>query len=153
VCRFGRLALIEKFESFFSSFLASVDFAKADLLDALNGIQFLPLDKNSYLRVQCLVNQIEVAFPCVRVPGFFFSLSLSLSLLFHQIVAACSCIVSTVFLFNDHVVWSGLEQDDIRALYRFLTGGFFDMVLWAMESTSKQQQQQQQQQQPSPFFI
>jgi len=30
-----------------------------------NGIQFQPLDKNTYLRVQCFINQLEASIPQV----------------------------------------------------------------------------------------
>ena len=66
------------------------------MVDAFDGIQFLPLDKNTYLRVQCFINLTESTFPCIKY---------------------------TVFLYNDHLVWSGLEQDDMRVLYKYLTGG------------------------------
>ena len=26
----------------------------------------------------------------------------------------------TIFMYKDHLVWSGLEQDDIRVLYKFI---------------------------------
>ena len=32
-----------------------------------------------------------------------------------------SCIEYTVFMFDDQIVWSGLEQEDMRVLYRYLT--------------------------------
>ena len=63
---------------------------------AFDGIQFLPLDKNTYLRVQCFINLAEATFPSIKY---------------------------SVFMYNDHVVWSGLEQDDMRILYKYLTGG------------------------------
>lgn len=61
--QFNRQTLIEKLEAFFQQYLTNVNLARTDLLDSLNGIQFLPLDKNSYLRVQCFINQTEFAFP------------------------------------------------------------------------------------------
>ncbi len=61
---YGRLALIDAFGAFFPSYLAAVDVVRADLLDALLGVQFLPLDKNTYLRTQCFINQTEALFPC-----------------------------------------------------------------------------------------
>jgi len=33
-------------------------------------------------------------------------------------------ITYTCFLYNHNLVWSGLEQDDLRILYRYLTTGF-----------------------------
>lgn len=95
----GREALIDRLEAFFPSYLAHIDVPSQDLLDAFNGIQFLPLDKNTYLSIQCFVNATEMAFPQVKY---------------------------TVVLHNDRLVWSGLEQDDMRALYRYLTDGLLE---------------------------
>lgn len=50
----------------------------ADLADSYLGIQFLPLDKLSFLKVQSLVNHIEQKFLCVN---------------------------STTVLYQDQVIW------------------------------------------------
>ena len=50
----------------------------ADLADSYLGIQFLPLDKLSFLKVQSMVNHIEQKFPIVN---------------------------STTVLYQDQVVW------------------------------------------------
>jgi hypothetical protein len=44
-------------------YLQSIILSQADVMDIFNGIQFLPLDKNTYLRVQCFINQLEASFP------------------------------------------------------------------------------------------
>lgn len=64
-----------------------------DLFATLDGIHFLPVDRNVYLRIQCFINLCENQFGCIKY---------------------CS------FLYKDHLLWSGLEQDDIRVLLRFL---------------------------------
>jgi hypothetical protein len=81
-------------------YLQSIRLERADLVDAFDGIQFLPLDKNTYLRVQCFINLAEATFPSIKY---------------------------SVFMYNDHVVWSGLEQDGMRILYKYLTGGLLHM--------------------------
>ena len=43
---------------------------RGDLVDSFNGIQFLPLDKNTYLRVQCFVNLTESEFPAIKYSAF-----------------------------------------------------------------------------------
>lgn len=98
--RGSRDALVHKLDLFFTQYLQSVRLDRADLIDTFDGIQFLPLDKNSYLRVQCFINLAEATFPCIKY---------------------------SVFLYNDFVVWSGLEQDDMRILYKYLTGGLLQM--------------------------
>ncbi|XP_014676370.1 PREDICTED: LOW QUALITY PROTEIN: vacuolar fusion protein CCZ1 homolog [Priapulus caudatus] len=67
---------------------------RCDVLDVFNGMQFLPLDKNGYLRTQCFLNQTEASFPQVKY---------------------------TAFLYNESLVWSDCSRVDIRILYKYLT--------------------------------
>jgi len=90
--------LKQRLEHFYQKYLPAVRLSQADILDVFNGIQFQPLDKNAYLRIQCFVNQLEAAIPEI---------------------------VYSVFLYHDFLVWSGLEQDDIRVLYCYLTTNLF----------------------------
>jgi hypothetical protein len=57
------------------------------------GIHFLPVDKHVYLRIQSFINLIENTF---------------------------DCIVYSSFLYKNFLVWSGLEQDDMLKIYKFL---------------------------------
>jgi len=59
-------------------YLPALRLSQTDILDVFNGIQFQPLDKNTYLRVQCFINQLEAAVPEV---------------------------LYTVLLYNDSLVW------------------------------------------------
>eukprot|EP00041_Stephanoeca_diplocostata_P037057 m.1382265 g.1382265 ORF g.1382265 m.1382265 type:complete len:501 (-) comp24972_c1_seq12:3290-4792(-) len=93
---FNREALVHKLDMFFPQYIRTLDYEHGDVVDAFNGIQFLPLDKNTYLRIQCFVNLTESEFDAIKY---------------------------SVFIYNDHLVWSGLEQDDMRVLYRYLTQG------------------------------
>jgi len=83
---------------FFSKHLPLMPIEDADLADSYLGIQFLPLDKLSFLKVQSMVSHIEQVFPCVN---------------------------STTVLYQDQVIWTGLCQDDIRLLYNYLTTALF----------------------------
>ncbi|XP_063221463.1 vacuolar fusion protein CCZ1 homolog isoform X2 [Bacillus rossius redtenbacheri] len=74
-------------------YLTTLKLNHCDILDVFQGIQFLPLDKQTFLRVQCFVNLVEAMFPRVR---------------------------HTAFLYNDQLVWSGLEPDDMQVVYRYL---------------------------------
>lgn len=96
LAEFNREALVHKLDMFFPQYIQTLDYEHGDVVDAFNGIQFLPLDKNTYLRIQCFVNLTESAFDAIKY---------------------------SVFVYNDHLVWSGLEQDDMRVLYRYLTQG------------------------------
>jgi len=83
-----------KLQSFIPHFIASINFEQLDLFATLEGIQFLPVDKNVYLRIQSFINLTEDHFPKVQYAAF---------------------------LYRDHLVWSGLEQDDMRVVYSYLT--------------------------------
>jgi hypothetical protein len=68
----------------------------ADIFTALDGIQFLPVNKNVYLQVQSLINSTENAFEQIR---------------------------HSAFIYKDHLVWSGLEQDEMRIMYKYISDG------------------------------
>ena len=38
-----------------------------DVTCGVAGIQFLPLDKTTYLKIQCFINMIEAKYPCVNI--------------------------------------------------------------------------------------
>ncbi|KAK2189620.1 hypothetical protein NP493_101g07016 [Ridgeia piscesae] len=96
--RSGIDSLKHRFEQFYTKYLLTLNLKHSDILDIFDGIHFLPLDKNTYLRIQCFINQIEAAFPQIKY---------------------------TAFLYNDQVVWSGLEQEDMRVIYRYLKTTLF----------------------------
>ncbi|KAL4239339.1 vacuolar fusion protein ccz1 [Mactra antiquata] len=95
-------SLQQRIEHFFSRYLLTLRLGSCDLLDVFSGISFLPLDKNTYLQVQCFINILESTFPSVKY---------------------------TAFLYNDQLVWSGLEQDDMRIMYKYLTTSLFPAYL------------------------
>ncbi|CAH1273546.1 CCZ1B [Branchiostoma lanceolatum] len=100
--RFNVEVLKQRLEHFFLRYLGTLRLATSDILDVFNGIHFLPLDKNMYLRIQCFINLTEATFGQVKY---------------------------TAFLYNDQLVWSGLEQDDMRILYKYLTTSLFPSAL------------------------
>ncbi|KAK9709082.1 Intu longin-like domain 2 [Popillia japonica] len=85
--------LKSKLEKFYVPYLKSLKLTHCDILNIFNGIQFLPLDKQNFLNVQCFLNEVECDNPLID---------------------------STLFMFNDHVIWSGLEPDDLQTLYQYL---------------------------------
>ncbi|XP_021927483.1 vacuolar fusion protein CCZ1 homolog isoform X2 [Zootermopsis nevadensis] len=85
--------LKHKLDHFFSRYLLTLKLNHSDILDIFQGIQFLPLDKQTFLHVQCFVNLIEATFAQVKY---------------------------TAFLYNDQLVWSGLEPEDMQVVYRYL---------------------------------
>lgn len=95
-------ALQVRLEHFYTRYLQTLRLENGDILDIFSGIHFMPLDKNTYLRVQCFINLLEAMFPVVKY---------------------------TAFLYNDQLVWSGLEQDDMRIMYKYLTTSLFPTYL------------------------
>jgi len=93
ISTFSEDLLKQKLHAFFPQYLNSIKFDQVDLFNTLEGIHFLPVDKNVYLRIQCFINLTENTFPKIHY----------------------SC-----FLYHDHLVWSGLELDDMRVLYKFI---------------------------------
>lgn len=85
--------LKQKLDHFFSRYLLTLKLNHSDILDIFQGIQFLPLDKQTFLHVQCFVNLIEATFAQVK---------------------------RTAFLYNDQLVWTGIEPEDMQVIYRYL---------------------------------
>eukprot|EP00698_Gefionella_okellyi_P023101 TRINITY_DN7780_c0_g1_i1.p1 TRINITY_DN7780_c0_g1~~TRINITY_DN7780_c0_g1_i1.p1 ORF type:complete len:433 (-),score=73.35 TRINITY_DN7780_c0_g1_i1:11-1309(-) len=85
--------LRDKLELFFPHYLQKLDIAKLNFFSGIDGIHFLPVDKNVYLQIYCFINHLENTFTQVK---------------------------HTCFLYDDHLVWTGVDQDDMRVLYRYL---------------------------------
>ncbi|XP_028700971.2 vacuolar fusion protein CCZ1 homolog B isoform X5 [Macaca mulatta] len=79
-------------------YLQTLHLQSCDLLDIFGGISFFPLDKMTYLKIQSFINRVEESLNIVKY---------------------------TAFLYNDQLIWSGLEQDDMRILYKYLTTSLF----------------------------
>ncbi|XP_011912699.1 PREDICTED: vacuolar fusion protein CCZ1 homolog B [Cercocebus atys] len=84
--------------TFFPQYLQTLHLQSCDLLDIFGGISFFPLDKMTYLKIQSFINRVEESLNIVKY---------------------------TAFLYNDQLIWSGLEQDDMRILYKYLTTSLF----------------------------
>ena len=80
---------------FYSKYLKTIDVdTDLNLVESFDGINFMPVDKNVYLRIICFNNLTNNSFPQIK---------------------------ETVFLYRDQLVWSGLEQEEIRVFYHFIT--------------------------------
>uniref|UniRef100_T1JG93 CCZ1/INTU/HSP4 first Longin domain-containing protein n=1 Tax=Strigamia maritima TaxID=126957 RepID=T1JG93_STRMM len=90
--------LKENLEHFFSRYLHTLRLQDSDIMDIFSGISFLPLDKNNFLKIQFFINRLESSFTLVKYMAF---------------------------LFNDQLVWSGLEQEDMQIMYKYLTTNLF----------------------------
>ena len=91
-------ALKDQFKLFYYRYLQTINFQKLDILDVFQGIDYLPLEKVDFLRVQCFVNLVENTFLAVR---------------------------HVCFLHNEHVVWTTLQLEDMKILYKYLTSRLF----------------------------
>eukprot|EP01095_Lingulamoeba_sp_RSL-Kostka_P001989 TRINITY_DN12839_c0_g1_i1.p1 TRINITY_DN12839_c0_g1~~TRINITY_DN12839_c0_g1_i1.p1 ORF type:complete len:465 (+),score=121.41 TRINITY_DN12839_c0_g1_i1:17-1411(+) len=89
----GVLYLREILQNFFNIYVNYSEVENYDMFTTLDGIQFLPVDQNIFLRIQSFINLIINAFQQIEY---------------------------VVFLYQDQIVWSGLEQNDIQVLYRYL---------------------------------
>ena len=87
-CRQEAVALLR---AFLPPLVINLRWDRVDLFTTLAGVHFLPLSKNVYLALQRFVNTLENQF---------------------------SRVCDTTVLYDDHLVWSGLDQDDIRVLYK-----------------------------------
>lgn len=94
----GVEVLKNRLEKFFHRYLQTLHLQSCDLLDIFGGISFFPLDKMTYLKIQSFINRMEESLDIVKY---------------------------TAFLYNDQLIWSGLEQDDMRILYKYLTTSLF----------------------------
>jgi hypothetical protein len=93
VAAHGVDALRTLLELTFAPLVTDVSLNEANIVDALHGMQFLPIDKRLYLRLQSTVNQTEQTFPCID---------------------------ETLLFYHDTLLWSGVDQDTTRTLYRYL---------------------------------
>lgn len=82
-------------EIFYKAYLKSLKLANSDILNIFSGIQYLPLDKQTFLKVQCFINFLESTYPVIE---------------------------HTAYLYNDHLIWSGIEPSDMQIVYQYLIG-------------------------------
>lgn len=96
--KFGLGALKERFEFFYSRYLQTLNFGQLDLLDLYQGVHYLPLDKIDFLKIQCFSNLIENTFSSVR---------------------------HVCILHNDQLLWTSMNKENMKILYKYLTTSLF----------------------------
>ncbi|RNA01621.1 vacuolar fusion CCZ1 -like protein [Brachionus plicatilis] len=90
----GQDKLKEKMKLFFDDYIETkLNVRDYDIMNTFNGLQFMSLDRNMYLKIQSLLNLLEEKLPLVQ---------------------------RVVVMHSDQVIWSGLEQEDISAIYQYL---------------------------------
>ncbi|CAH0398316.1 unnamed protein product [Chilo suppressalis] len=79
-------------EEFFNPYIMSKNLTN-DISDLIQGVSYLPLDKNCFFKVICLIDLLEVTYPDFK------------------------CIS---FVYNDQLIWNGLATNDMLTLYQYL---------------------------------
>ncbi|KAM3965217.1 vacuolar fusion protein CCZ1 [Aphomia sociella] len=79
-------------EEFFAPFILSKNLTN-DIADVVQGINYTPLDKNSFFKVICFIDLLEINYPDFK----------------------CIC-----FIYNDQLIWNGLSKNDMLTLYQYL---------------------------------
>ncbi|KAK8392664.1 hypothetical protein O3P69_014832 [Scylla paramamosain] len=80
-------------ESFLTSYMSSVELSSGDILTVWSGVSFLPLDRQTFLRIHCCLSLLQASFPTIA---------------------------HTAFFYNQHIVWCGLAMEDLRSLSQYL---------------------------------
>ena len=92
--KYGHEKLRENLKVYFDNYIEKkLNVIDCDIMNTFNGINFMPLGRSMYLKVQCLLNYLEERVPIVE---------------------------KVVVMHNDQVIWSGLEQQDISLIYNYL---------------------------------
>ncbi|GAB0096920.1 CCZ1 [Sergentomyia squamirostris] len=94
--------LSQKLLTFFSKYVLTLRIANSDVMDITKTIQYLPLNQALFLRVHNFINMIESTF---------------------EVVKRC------IFLYNEQLVWSGLNPRDLYCVYEYLGGTVFPKML------------------------
>ncbi|GAM23629.1 hypothetical protein SAMD00019534_068040 [Acytostelium subglobosum LB1] len=89
--------LKKRLDSFIKPYIQQISFDQLDLFTTLDGIQFLPADKNVYLKLLTMINGTEIAFQ-----------------------SACPSFRFGCLFYKDNLLWSSLQQHQIRILNHYL---------------------------------
>ncbi|CAF1198071.1 unnamed protein product, partial [Rotaria sordida] len=75
------------------------------------GIQFLPVEKRLYLKLQSMLRRLELRFSSLK---------------------------ETLFLYKDQLIWSGLSQDDTSLVYSFFRLYYWPHIKTLLNSSTTQ---------------
>ncbi|CAL4128028.1 unnamed protein product, partial [Meganyctiphanes norvegica] len=82
---------------FFSSYISLVDLSCGDIINIWSGVSFLPLDRQTFLRIHCCLSLLQASHPCIK---------------------------HTAFFYNSSVVWK-LGNSNMQKLSKFLIGNIY----------------------------
>ncbi|EGG16583.1 hypothetical protein DFA_09130 [Cavenderia fasciculata] len=89
--------LKKRLDTFYRPYLQLINFEQLDIFTTLDGIQFLPTDKNVFLKMLSMVNGCEIAFQ-----------------------SACPSFRFAALFFKDHLMYGNLSQHQTRTLNHYL---------------------------------
>lgn len=93
--------LIGKLEQFYCKYILHLKLKDCDVLDAFGSVQYLPLNQLLFLRVQNFINMIEATFDPIK---------------------------QCIFLYDDQIIWSGINPHDLYTIYEYLNGPMFQVT-------------------------
>ncbi|CAH0715498.1 unnamed protein product, partial [Brenthis ino] len=84
--------IYNKCEQFFTPYIMSRNISN-DMSSIIQGISYLPLEKNSFFKVICFIDLLEISYPDFKCVSF---------------------------IYNDQLIWNGLVTSDMLTLYQYL---------------------------------
>ncbi|KAG6456584.1 hypothetical protein O3G_MSEX009835 [Manduca sexta] len=79
-------------DQFFSPYISSRNITN-DISDVIQGVSYLPLDKNSFFKVVCFIDLLEINYPDLKCVSF---------------------------VYNEQLIWNSLCTEDMLTLYQYL---------------------------------
>ncbi|CAF4700724.1 unnamed protein product [Rotaria socialis] len=105
-----RVVLKQHFDKFIQHHVLSM-IRDATLDTSYIGIQFLPVEKKLYLKLQSILRRLELRFSSLK---------------------------ETLFLYKDQLIWSGLSQEDTSLVYSFFRLYYWPHVKVLLNSSTTQ---------------
>ncbi|XP_072949300.1 vacuolar fusion protein CCZ1 homolog [Epargyreus clarus] len=84
--------IYSKCEHFFTPYMSSRSIS-SDITNVIPGINYLPLEKNSFFQVMCFIDLLEINYPDFKCVSF---------------------------VYNEQLIWNGLSTNDMLTLYQYL---------------------------------
>jgi len=94
----------DRMDYFFSRYLSQLRLYQMPLVNLFSGVEFLPMENVSLLRVETLIAQLQRAFPSIS---------------------------KLLFLYQDRLLWYTVQKSDVAVLFRYLTHNLLPMSLRA----------------------
>ncbi|ODM98459.1 Vacuolar fusion protein CCZ1 [Orchesella cincta] len=85
--------LCSRLKKFFDASIGKLDASQCGLSEIFTGLQFFPLERAMFLRIQCFINKLLLSWPSVK---------------------------HVLLMQGDRLIWSGIEQNNIQIFYDYL---------------------------------